>query len=55
MLNFNKHKHIEPKISKYIKEQTNKSLEKYLNKQYIAFNDVKAYNINAYNLFHILR
>ena len=38
MLTFNKNKKINPKISKYIKEQTNKSLEKYLNKQPILNN-----------------
>jgi len=35
MLNFNRKTQINPKISKYIKEQTNKSLEKYLNTQNI--------------------
>ena len=35
MLNFNRKTQISPKISKYIKEQTNKSLEKYLIKQYL--------------------
>jgi len=44
MLTFNKNKQINPKISKYIKEQTNKSLEKYLNKQTIY--------IKPYNLFY---
>lgn len=45
MLNFNKNKQINPKISKYIKEQTNKSLEKYLNKQSILeVSIIKAYN-----------
>jgi hypothetical protein len=47
MLNFNRNKQINPKISKYIKEQTNKSLEKYLH--------IKAYNIKAYNLCYNLR
>ena len=46
MLNFNRNKQINSKISKYIKEQTNKSLEKYLSKQSIALNDDN--NIKAY-------
>jgi len=36
MFHFNRNNKINPKISKYIKEQTNKSLEKYLNKQNIV-------------------
>jgi hypothetical protein len=46
MLTFNKNKQINPKISKYIKEQTNKSLEKYLNKQPIF----KQFILYKYNL-----
>ena len=42
MFCFNRHNKINPKISIYIKEQTNKSLEKY--KQGILFKE--------YNLFY---
>ena len=48
MLNFNRKKQICPKISKYIKEQTNKSIEKYLIKQSI----LEVNNIKAYHLFY---
>jgi|Laugresbdmm110sd_1035091.scaffolds.fasta_scaffold53231_3 hypothetical protein len=46
MLNFNRNRQINPKISKYIKEQTNKSIEKY--KQSI----LEVNNIKAYHLFY---
>jgi hypothetical protein len=46
MLNFNRKTQINPKISKYIKEQTNKSLEKYLNnKRILEVNNIKAYHL----------
>ena len=45
MLNFNRNKQINPKMAKYIKEQTNKSLEKYLTNQCIKSNNIKANNI----------
>jgi hypothetical protein len=45
MLNFNNSTKINPKISKYIKEQTNKSLEKHLNTQNIKFANIKDINI----------
>ncbi len=47
MLSFNKNKQINPNISKYIKEQTNKSLEKYLNKQPIYIKPYKLFYTNT--------
>jgi hypothetical protein len=44
MLNFNRKKQIDPKISKYIKEQTNKSLEKYKS-SILEVNNIKAYHL----------
>ena len=43
MFHFNRNHKINPKISIYIKEQTNKSLEKY--KQGILFTNIKEYNL----------
>ena len=48
MLNFNRNKQINPKISKYIKEQTNKSIQQYLSKQ----SKLEVNNIKPYNLFY---